>query len=70
MGWLKWRKASGFICDRKVPTKLKGKLYCTAICPAILYGSECWALKGQHERKVEGSKNENVKMDVWPYKKR
>ncbi|RDY05993.1 Thioredoxin-like 3-2, chloroplastic, partial [Mucuna pruriens] len=24
-GWLKWRKAFGFICDRKVPAKLKNK---------------------------------------------
>lgn len=50
--WLKWRKASRVICDHKVPTKLKGRFYRTLIHPAILYGSECWALKGQHERKV------------------
>ena len=51
-GWLKWRKASGVICDRKVPKKLKGKFYRTAIRPAMLYGSECWALKGQQEKKL------------------
>ena len=68
MGWLKWRKASGFICDRKVPTKLKGKLYCTAICPAILYGSECWALKGQHERKVGVAEMKMLRW-MWSYKK-
>ena len=33
-------------------TKLKGKFYWTTIRPTILYDSECWVLKGQHERKV------------------
>ncbi|KAH0456698.1 hypothetical protein IEQ34_014605 [Dendrobium chrysotoxum] len=27
VGWLKWRNASGLLCDRKVPLKLKGKFY-------------------------------------------
>ncbi|KAG2568615.1 hypothetical protein PVAP13_7NG408425 [Panicum virgatum] len=34
-GWLKWRQASGVLCDRRVPQKLKGKFYRTAIRPAI-----------------------------------
>jgi len=51
-GWFKWRKATGVICDRKVPDKVKGKFYRTAIRPAMLYGSECWALKGQQEHKI------------------
>ncbi|KAH1202990.1 RNA-directed DNA polymerase from mobile element jockey [Glycine max] len=51
-GWMKWRKASGVLCDAKVPIKLKGKFYRTAVRPAILYGTECWAIKSQHENKV------------------
>ncbi|KAL5157229.1 Secretory carrier-associated membrane protein 3 [Glycine soja] len=51
-GWMKWRKASGVLCDAKVPIKLKGKFYQTAVRPAILYGTECWAVKSQHETKV------------------
>ncbi|KAH1222093.1 ATP-dependent DNA helicase Q-like 4A [Glycine max] len=49
---MKWRKASGVLCDAKVPIKLKGKFYRTAVRPAILYGTECWAVKSQHENKV------------------
>jgi hypothetical protein len=51
-GWMKWRSASGVICDRKVPLKLKGKFYRTAIRPAMLYGTECWAVKSQQEHKL------------------
>ncbi|KAH1216587.1 hypothetical protein HKD37_13G036043 [Glycine soja] len=51
-GWMKWRKASGVLCDAKVPIKLKGKFYRTAVIPAILYGTECWTVKSQHENKV------------------
>ncbi|KAL4304934.1 hypothetical protein AHAS_Ahas16G0027900 [Arachis hypogaea] len=51
-GWSKWRSVSGFICDKKVPLKLKGKFYRTAIRPAMLYGTECWAAKGEHEHKL------------------
>ncbi|KAE8676679.1 putative beta-D-xylosidase 2-like [Hibiscus syriacus] len=40
-GWLKWRAATGVLCDKKVPLKLKGKFYRMAIRPALLYGSEC-----------------------------
>ncbi|KAG2593988.1 hypothetical protein PVAP13_5NG596102 [Panicum virgatum] len=39
-GWLKWRQASGILCDKRVPQKLKGKFYRTTIRPAMLYGAE------------------------------
>jgi len=28
-----------------MPVGLKGKVYCTVIRPAVLYGSECWPIK-------------------------
>jgi hypothetical protein len=40
-GWLKWRQVSDVLCDPMMPLKLKGKLYRTAIRPAMLYGAEC-----------------------------
>ena len=49
---MKWRKASGVLCDAKIPIKLKGKFYRTAVRPTILYGTECWTVKSQHENKV------------------
>ncbi|CAN6573782.1 unnamed protein product [Malus baccata var. baccata] len=47
-GWMKCKSASGVLCDRRMPLKLKGKFYRTAIRPAMLYGTECWA--GQRGR--------------------
>ncbi|KAM1632312.1 hypothetical protein ACFX2K_020220 [Malus domestica] len=40
-GWMKWKNASGVLCDHRMPLKLKGKFYRTAIRPAMLYGTEC-----------------------------
>ncbi|KAM1471536.1 hypothetical protein ACFX14_042016 [Malus domestica] len=51
-GWMKWKSASGVLCDRRMPLKLKGKFYRTAIRPAMLYGTECWAVKHQHIHKM------------------
>ena len=51
-GWMKWKSASSVLCDRRMPLNLKGKFYRTAIRPAILYGTECWAVKHQHVHKM------------------
>jgi hypothetical protein len=40
VGWLKWRQVSGVLCDPRVPLKVKGKFYRTAIRSAMLYGAE------------------------------
>ncbi|XP_071714706.1 uncharacterized protein [Rutidosis leptorrhynchoides] len=40
VGWVKWRAATGVLCDRKIPLKLKGKFFKVAIRPDMLYGSE------------------------------
>ncbi|KAG2597229.1 hypothetical protein PVAP13_5KG193207 [Panicum virgatum] len=50
--WLKWRQASGILCDKRVPQKLKGKFYRTAIRPAMLYGAECWPTKRRHVQQL------------------
>src|SRR6185295_6703177 len=51
-GWMKWRQASGVLCDKKVPQKLKGKFYRTTIRPAMLYGAECWPTKRRHVQQL------------------
>ena len=51
-GWNKWRAATAVLCDRKFPSRLKGKFYRTAIRP-LLYGTECRPVKKIFEHKIE-----------------
>ena len=52
-GWNGWRRMSGVICDRRVPGRLKCKLYMVAVRPAMLYGLETVALTERHEAEME-----------------
>jgi hypothetical protein len=52
VGWLKWRQDSGVLCEPRVPLKLKGKFYRTAIRPAMLYRAKCWPTKRRHVQQL------------------
>ncbi|XP_057529952.1 uncharacterized protein LOC130808502 [Amaranthus tricolor] len=52
-GWLKWRAATGVLCDKKIPKRLKGKFYRIAIKPTLLYGTECWPVKKIFEQRMK-----------------
>ncbi|XP_070034531.1 uncharacterized protein [Nicotiana tomentosiformis] len=52
-GWMKWRLASGVLCDKKVPPKLKDKFYNVVVRPTILYGAECCPVKIAHILKIK-----------------
>ena len=40
VGWLKWKHATGVLCDKRMPVGLKGKVCRTVVRPTIMYGSE------------------------------
>ena len=51
--WGKWREVAGVVCDKKMPVRLKVKIYSTVIRPVLMYGSETWALRRKEEAKLE-----------------
>ena len=51
--WSSWRKKlTGVLYDRKIPLRLKAKVYEAIIRPALTYGSECWAMKVTNKKKI------------------
>ena len=52
-GWTNWKRVSGVLCDRRMNVKIKGKVYRTVVRPALMYGTETWALKNVQEKKLE-----------------
>ena len=52
-GWNNWRSASGVLCDKRVPLKLKGKFHKTVIRPAMLYGTETASMKKTKEKRMD-----------------
>ena len=44
---------SGVICDRKVSAKVKGKVYETAVRPAMMNGLETVAVTERREAELE-----------------
>jgi len=39
-------KASGVLCDKRIPLKLKGRVYCAVVKPTLLYGADVGLSKG------------------------
>ncbi|KAK6749799.1 hypothetical protein RB195_002043 [Necator americanus] len=48
--WMKWKMTTGVLCDKKVPVRLKSKIYRTVVRPVALYGCECWPTTKALER--------------------
>jgi len=41
------------VCDQRMPTGVKGKVYRTMVRPVLIYGSEAWTLRRQEEERLE-----------------
>ena len=52
-GWNGWRRTPGVVCDRRVPARVKAKVYKVAVRPAMLYGLETVALTKRPEAEMD-----------------
>ena len=52
-GWNGWRKMSGIMCDRRMSARLKGRMYNSAIRPALLYSMETVPVTKKQEAECE-----------------
>ena len=49
---MKWREVKTVLNDKRMPMRLKAKIYTTIVRPVMTYGSEGWGLKKKDERKL------------------
>ena len=54
-GWNGWRIVSGVICDKRLPARVKGKVYSSVVRPTMVYGLETVAVTKKQVEKVEVS---------------
>ena len=52
-GWNRWRKVSGVICNRRLPARVKGKVYSSVLRPAMVYGLEMVAVTKKQVEEME-----------------
>ena len=58
-GWNGWRRISRVICERRLPARVKGKVYSSVVRPAMVYGLETLAVT---KKQVEEMKVAEMKM--------
>ena len=53
VGWNRWRKVSRVICDRKLPARVKGKMYDSVVRPAMVSGLETVVVTKKQVKEME-----------------
>ena len=52
-GWNGWKRVSGVICDRRLPARVKGKVYSSVVRPVMVYGLETVAVTKKQVEEME-----------------
>ena len=52
-GWNRWRKVSGVICDRRLPAKVKEKVYSLVVRSAMVYELETVVVSKKQVEEME-----------------
>ena len=53
VGWNGWRKVLGVICDRRLPARVKGKVYSLVVRPAMVYELEMVVVTKKQVKEME-----------------
>ena len=59
-GWNGWRRVSGVICDRRLPARVKGKVYSSVVRPTMVYELETVAVTKKQSQRDGSRRDENV----------
>ena len=59
---MKWREAAGVLCDKRIPDRLKSKIYRTVVRPVAIYATECWPMTKEAERRLEVMETKVLRM--------
>ena len=62
--WRNGKRCSGVLCDRRMPVKLKGKVYKTVVRPVKLYGADKWTTAKGQEVRLDANEMMMLNMDV------
>ena len=68
-GWNGWRKVSGVICGKRLPTRIKGKVYSLVVRPAMVYGLETVAVTKKQVKEMEVAEMKMLRFAVGVTKK-
>ena len=61
---MKCKENLGFLCDRRIPLKLKGKFYTTVIRPALTYGTQCWTMNESYKNKMTATEMKMLRQSL------
>ena len=51
--WNGWRRVSGVICDKRLPERVKGKVYSSVVRPVMVYGLETVSVTKKQAEEME-----------------
>ena len=63
-GGNRWRKLLGVICDRKLPARVKIKVYSSGLIPAMVYGFEMVAVTKKQVQQIEVAKMKMLRFAI------
>ena len=63
-GWNGWRKVSGVICERRLPARVKGNVYSSAVRPAMVYGLGTVAVTKKQVKEMEVAEMEMLRFAI------